>query len=786
MLGILLSVAVAGSATGIYGADVDVTVATETENEMADNETKDTEEEVNAPELLEETEEKSQENDEKEKPEDDWEGRISEPTDELFYLENGKEGIATYSFDNSSEQPVANVRYDKFLWPSGGTGSASCPNLGMGMKYIVGDDQNVDGGGKWRYVYCVEYQKDCPVGGLKMQFEGWSNRKVAYALYYGALYYGYTCRYAPYSTGDWQMDYFVTQVAVHILNGEFTLAAARNGMNKSNATTAEKDLAYDRISKIVAAANDASNYGGFTADGWLDMDSCTFSLNGYNNSWTLQNGRYLSGGKIHGNFQSYYGYDFREQLTGYEISVPQGVQVEKSGNQTYADFQAAIPQAQYRKWQLTGMQVPVTVTASLPRYWGGGIYKSKSATNFQSVCFLTWDASGGTTRKQARADLKVEKVTRNLTIYKKDQETQRALSGALFSLWGYDGNGYNKKIGNFQDMKDGSYQMKNISYTQAKDGWFLIKEERAPEKYKKTYQLQNSRDEENYRQYGGREIRMNENGFYSDRVEQPFVFYDEKEEAKANVYVKKYDIKSRDLLAGAEFQIYPWIKEKDGYSDQALQTLKYNSQKKQYETEKELTADEKNQGKFLIRETGSPKHYCGVWQQEITVTEPGTTTVELEAYNYPERKFTIYKKIRTDELVWAHGNPTFFFRISGRDLNGAEQWYQCVISFTKEMETQQEYLIGKAEITGIPAGNYQVEELPRTARYILTDVTSQAANVKVVNTPTDTVNGIQKIRSEVTADLTLEDGSVTFENRKVFFDEYSHDDVEVNHLKVSE
>lgn len=60
------------------------------------------------------------------------------------------------------------------------------------------------------------------------------------------------------------------------------------------------------------------------------MESCTFSLNGYNNSWSLQNGRYLSGGNFHGNFQSYYGYDFREQLTGYEISAPQGVQIEKT------------------------------------------------------------------------------------------------------------------------------------------------------------------------------------------------------------------------------------------------------------------------------------------------------------------------------------------------------------------------------------------------------------------------------------------------------------------------
>lgn len=102
-----------------------------------------------------------------------------------------------------------------------------------------------------------------------------------------------------------------------------------------------------------------------------------------------------------------------------------------------------------------------------------------------------------------------------------------------------------------------------------------------------------------------------------------------------------------------------------------------------------MIADKANQGKFLIRETKLPQHYCGIWQQEITVTEPGTTTLELEAWNYPERKFTIYKKIRTDELVWAHGNPTFFFKISGKDLNGEEHWYQSVILFTKEMENNR-------------------------------------------------------------------------------------------------
>lgn len=704
-----------------------------------------------------------------------------------FYLkQQTSSDIDTYSFDNSATLPVSNVRYDKFLSKTGGSGTTSTPNMGMGIKYIEGDDKNVDGGGKWRYVYCVEFKKDCPIGGLGMEFIGWNNRKIAYAMYYGALYYGYPCRFGPYSTGDWQMDYFVTQVAIHILNGEYTLAAARNGMNQSNATTAEKNLAYDRIEKIVNGANNSNNYGGFTGDGWLNMDQAKFSLNGYSDSWQLINGNYLSGGTFHGVFTSYYGYDFREQLTGYEISVPQGAYVEKSGKETYSDFRVGIPEKQYKRWQLTGKKIPVTVTASIPRYWGAGIYRCKAASNFQDVCLLTWDGSGGTTKMEQTANLNIPQVTADLTIYKKDQNDGSSLKGAKFSLWGYEDNAYSKKIGEFEDMQDGSYQLKNIAYTDTEDGWFLIREEEPPEHYSAKYQLKNSKDEEEYQKYGGRQVRMNENGFYSPWIEEPEVFCDEKAASGMHVAVKKYDGKTKEVLPDAEFQVFPWIQENGTYSTVPEQTLIFNSESRQYETVQMLKADGKNQGKFLIRETKVPAHYSGRWQQEITVTEAGTTDLVLEAYNYPERKFTIWKKIRADEVVWNHGTPTFFFRISGKDLDGIQRWYQCMIHFTKESVKEQEYLVGKAEVNGIPAGQYQVEELPLTARYILTDASSSDPNVTVKNTLLDTVNGIQKIRSEITADLTLEDGSVIFENRKVFFDEYSHDDVEVNHLKASE
>ena len=141
--------------------------------------------------------------------------------EEAFYLEEADSGIAAFSFDNSAKLPVSSVRFDKFESVDDDTNTPEKPNLGMGIKYIQGDDANVDGDGKWRYVYCLQFAKKTPEGGMTMQFGGWSNKKVSYALYHGALYYGYPCRYTPYSTGNWQMDYFVTQMAIHVLNDEY-------------------------------------------------------------------------------------------------------------------------------------------------------------------------------------------------------------------------------------------------------------------------------------------------------------------------------------------------------------------------------------------------------------------------------------------------------------------------------------------------------------------------------------------------------------------------------------
>ena len=705
-------------------------------------------------------------------------------SEEFFYLQERTSKIATRSFDNASMLPVSSVRYDHFLAVDGYTNTADNPNLGMGIKYIEGDDKNVDGGGKWRYVYCLQFVKDSPTNGVGMQYIGWANRKVSYALYYGAVYYGTTCRYSPYSTGNWQMDYFVTQMAIHVLNDEFTMAAFRKGLNRSAATQAEKDLVYDRVNLIVNEANNPENYGGFTSDGWLDMNTGSFSLSGYQDNWTLSGGNYISGGVFHPVYRSYYGYDFCEQITGCEIQVPSGVSVRKKNDKTYADFDLAVMESQYRQWQLTGKTIPVTVNITIPRYWGGGIYKCTDLPNIQEVCFLTWGSEGGISAFTRNAELHIPKITRQMTIYKKDAQSGQALSGAVFSLWAYDGKKYSKKVGTFQDQKNGSYTLKNIAYTDAMDGKFLIKEESPPASYKSDYLPENTADAQDLKQYGGRTVKMNADGFSSDKVTQPFIFKDEKLIPQANISVMKYDIDTGGNLLGAEFAAYEWDNQNRCYRDTPMRTLVYDSAKQRYVTEKPLVRTDDNSGKFLIREVKLPDgYYCG-WSEEVLVSEPGTVDLELTALNYPGRNFTFVKTIRRDEINWEHGNPTFFFRLWGTDLDGVRHQYYCHVEFTSETAAKQsgEYVTQKAVIRDIPAGIYQAGETGDALRYILTAAESADQNVRIETAAAGTVNGISMLTANVTADLRNGDGSVTFENRKVLYDELSDNAVVTNHF----
>lgn len=699
-----------------------------------------------------------------------------------FYIDPYQGAIRPFSFDNSARMTISSERYDKFAWDPTAQGDKNCPHLAMGIKYVVGDNKNPDGQGKWRNVYCLEFEKSSPTG-QTMTYVGFTNRKVAYALYYGSVYYGQTSRYAGYSTGDWRMDYFVTQIAIHILNNEFTLAAFQTALNRpgSQATAGEKNLVYEKVKKLVNEANVQGNYGGFTSDGWIDMGAGKFSLTGYQDAWKEENGKYYSQGKFKASFQSYYGYDFREQITSYEVETASGVKVRKSDEKTYSDFDLEISKSQFAKWQLTGKTIPVKVTMKIPRYWGGGIYRCENGV--QDVCFLTWSSSGGDVTYTQNVNLHIPKKTETLTIYKKDQDSQKSLAGAVFSLWAYDGKQYGKKVKNFTDNGDGSYTCKGIDYTDTQDGWFLIREEKAPEEYSNQYLLYNSTDQSDYETYGGRQIHMTENGISFDGVEDGAIFLDKKLTPQANLEVKKFDAVSGNILDSAGIAVFEWSKSLGAYREEAVQQLAYEKEKQRYVTKSPLTRTEENEGKFIVKETVMPEGYRCPWSREIQVTEPGLVTMMLDAPNYPVRSVTIQKKVRSQDINWAHGNPTFFFRIWGEDINGEQHEYRCCVELTSG-DTNGDFLEKSVTVGNLPAGIYRVEEDGEVLRYILTDMEALTDNVSVEKEELEVVNGIQKIRGQALCDLTLEDGSVGFFNEKVMHDQYTDNQVLVNHIRI--
>lgn len=129
--------------------------------------------------------------------------------------------------------------------------------------------------------------------------------------------------------------------------------------------------------------------------------------------------------------------------------------------------------------------------------------------------------------------------------------------------------------------------------------------------------------------------------------------------------------------------------------------------------------------------------------------------------------------------------PTFFFRIWGEDINGEQHEYRCCVELTSG-DTNGDFLEKSVTVGNLPAGIYRVEEDGEVLRYILTDMEALTDNVSVEKEELEVVNGIQKIRGQALCDLTLEDGSVGFFNEKVMHDQYTDNQVLVNHIRIAD
>lgn len=243
--------------------------------------------------------------------------------------------------------------------------------------------------------------------------------------------------------------------------------------------------------------------------------------------------------------------------------------------------------------------------------------------------------------------------------------------------------------------------------------------------------------------------------------------------------IRKTDTEDHEkILSDAAFEVYEWNAQKQNYIPTG-QELPYIEDLKLYKTVQKLQYHSLNEGKFRLIETKAPEGYHGGWKMDIDILEETFQNPVLEVENTliraPYGEITVTKKIREEDIIWAHGNPVFRFVISGVDQKGLAHTYENYVEFQKEnYKVQGEYAVLSCAFQNVPFGKYTISE-KETLRYKLQEMTADTPNVTVTDQ-----------KGVAVLDKTNKTAAITLVNVKTRYDGYSHTDVVRNSIPAAE
>lgn len=415
------------------------------------------------------------------------------------------------------------------------------------------------------------------------------------------------------------------------------------------------------------------------------------------------------------------------------------------------------------------IDVKVNPDADLDAYLSNGVYIIPNVASLAVVSAYeneTYDTNVVQTK------LPVIVKDCSLEVTKTSSEDGTLLTDAEFTLYQWDGSSY-AEYAKLNNNGDGTYSISGLTYTATNGGLYKVVETKNPQGFQGTFE---------------KEFQITKNG--GDAQKFAYTGQNTPEKPKANVTITKIDKATGTLLKEAEFVLYEWSVKDNAYSKEPVQTLVYRSLDGKYYNSTSIERTDENGGWFKVVETKNPDGYTGAWEQEFQIAEAngGTQDFSFTAENTHLLNLTLNKTIYAEDYYSYHGDPSFIFEVSGTDINGNERAYARVITFTEDdvkTHTADDGTVTLSTvIRNIPSGTYTVEE-KKVSRYALTNVTAQTDNVTVQITETGTQYGnIKPVTAQVTANLTEKDAEVTFTNRKITWDSYTHTDVKVNSFTI--
>lgn len=170
--------------------------------------------------------------------------------------------------------------------------------------------------------------------------------------------------------------------------------------------------------------------------------------------------------------------------------------------------------------------------------------------------------------------------------------------------------------------------------------------------------------------------------------------------------------------------------------------------------ESEKTSHRINQlpaGTYILSELKAPEGY----KKGASIMCQVKNIEDVQKFQLSDIKLVaihLKKVIHGEEIVWAHGNPTFTFQIEGTDLEGENYTFFETVEFTPD-QTGNQGDVSQETTIWVPAGTYRVKER-KTLRYQLEKID------QVVNGKADG----QEVEFSLTEN---QNGSAVFTNKKV-------------------
>ena len=391
-----------------------------------------------------------------------------------------------------------------------------------------------------RLVYCLSSTKKTPYGSnsLSTDFKQGLQEKMNYVLYHGARYYGSCCYNSAYSVGNTNKDYYITSMAVHMLNA---WAGYENGYifpeNTINGMSAEgREIYY----KATALANDANKYyKSYTSEKIFNRDFPTLSVSG-SDGWKgfTENGKqyYRTKQTWSLKFTDVEGFAGRGTVTckNKRTGETMGKVVFDNANSQSSSFHIVLNEKNYAYIQSMGDTIQVKI-----KYKGYQLKATRydSGGNRQPIALIQFD--GNPIEKKLSVSAKTSVQNIKLYVVKKEKGTDLLLQNGQckFEVWEWNKNSqtYKKKVDNLRwNGYEACYISNSLPVTVLNQGKYKVIETQSDSKHKGNW-------------VGKVKAKSSDSDIILTATNDPL---------PSKVKIKKVDAATGKAVSGAQFAVY--------------------------------------------------------------------------------------------------------------------------------------------------------------------------------------------------------------------------------------